>query len=218
MFCRFCGTTLPDDSTFCQSCGKSLATNQTGGAAAAPAPALAPTPIPTQLTPPKSTGARTGFVLALLVVLGLVLWVVISQQNSGSPSSVSQPGRPFAPTTQPRVMPLVDTAFTLNAAQGMHWNFTVPPSATDVRVEGTFTASGGARNDVEVYLLNDDEFVNWQNHHTVSTLYNSGRMTQGTVSAALPSGGGTYHLVFNNQFSLLSPKAVRASIRLHYTL
>jgi hypothetical protein len=26
-------------------------------------------------------------------------------------------------------------------------------------VEGTFTASGGARKDVEVYLLNDDEFV-----------------------------------------------------------
>lgn len=115
-------------------------------------------------------------------------------------------------------MPLVDTAFTLNALQGMHWNFTVPANATDVRVEGTFNASGGARNDIEVYLLTDDEFVNWQNNHTVSTLYNSGRMTQGTLNAPLPPGAGTYHLVFNNKFSLLSPKAVRASIRLHYLL
>jgi hypothetical protein len=161
---------------------------------------------------------RTGFVLVLLVVLGFLLWTVLNQQNSGSRSSGSQPVRPFVSTPQPRVMNLVDTAFTLNAAQGMHWNFNVPASATDVRVEGTFSASGGARNDVEVYLLSDDEFVNWQNNHTVSTLYNSGRMTQGTLNAALPPGVGTYHLVFSNKFSLLSPKAVRASIRLHYAL
>jgi hypothetical protein len=156
--------------------------------------------------------------MALLVVLGFLLWSFINQQNSNSRSSGSQSGRPFIPTAQPRVMTLVDTAFTLNALQGMHWNFNIPANATDVRVEGTFNASGGARNDIEVYVLNDDEFVNWQNNHSVSTLYNSGRMTQGTLNAALPPSAGTYHLVFNNKFSLLSPKAVRASIRLHYTL
>lgn len=156
--------------------------------------------------------------LGVIVVLGLLWWSVANQQNNGNRSSTSQPVQPFIPTPQPRVMNLVDTAFTLNAAQGMNWNFTVPPNATDVRVEGTFTASGGTGNDVEVYLLNDDEFVNWQNHHPVSTLYNSGRMTQGTLDARLSSGAGTYHLVFNNKFSLFSPKAVRASIRLHFSL
>lgn len=208
MFCRFCGAALPDDSTFCQSCGKSQVTNQASTAAAAPAPALAPSQ-----AQPKSKGARTGFTVVLLIVLAFLLWSVFGQKNN---TSVSQ-SRPFT-SPQTRIMPLVDTAFTLNAGQGMHWNFTVPASATNVQVEGTFTASGGTGNDVEVYLLNDDEFVNWQNHHSVSTLYNSGRMTQATVSATLPSGGGTYHLVFNNQFSLLSPKAVKASIRLHYTM
>jgi hypothetical protein len=173
-----------------------------------------PTPAPTT----KNTGARTAIWLVLLLGLGFLLWAVVNQQDASHRSFGSQPGKPFIPTSQPRVMTLVDTAFTLNAAQGMNWNFTVPANATDVHIEGTFTASGGARNDVEVYLLNDDEFVNWQNHHTVSTLYNSGRMTQGTVNAVLPSGGGTYHLVFNNQFSLLSPKAVKANIRLRYTL
>jgi hypothetical protein len=126
--------------------------------------------------------------------------------------------RPAAVPPQPRVTNLVDTAFTLKALQGIHWNFNVPAGASDVRVEGTFNASGGPGNDVEVFLLNDDEFVNWQNGHAVNTLYNSGRMTQGTLNAILPSGPGTYHLVFNNKFSLFSPKAVRASIRLHYTL
>jgi hypothetical protein len=164
-----------------------------------------------------TTGVRVGILLGILLTLVVVFWIV-SQSNSSNSRPIVQQIRQVVPLPQPRVMALVDTAFTLNATQGTHWNFTVPPSATDVRVEGTFSASGGTGNDVEVYLLNDDEFVNWQNHHAVSTLYNSGRMTQGTLNVVLPSGAENYHLVFSNQFSLFSPKAVRASIRLHYTL
>jgi hypothetical protein len=86
-----------------------------------------------------------------------------------------------------------------------------------VRVEGTFNANGGFGNDVEVYLLSDDEFVNWQNGHPVNAFYSSGRITQGTIDTLLPSSGN-YHLVFTNKFSWFSPKAVRASIRLHFNL
>jgi hypothetical protein len=167
--------------------------------------------------PKGSAGVRIGILLGILLTLGVVFWLV-NQSNANNSHPVVQQTRQAVPLPQPRVMNIVDTAFTLNAAQGMNWNFTVPVNATEVRVEGTFTASGGTGNDVEVYLLNDDEFVNWQNHHAVSTLYNSGRMTQGTLDAVLPSGTGTYHLVFNNKFSLFSPKAVRASIRLHFSL
>jgi hypothetical protein len=218
MFCRFCGTTLPTDSTFCQSCGKSLtATTQTStsGAAAATAPAPAPIVAPGPEQRGTKTGMRVGILLGVLLTFFVVFWIVKQFDSNGHPTV--QQIRPTVPVPQPRVMNLVDTAFTLNAAQGMHWNFTVPANATDVRVEGTFNASGGTGNDVEVYLLNDDEFVNWQNRHAVSALYNSGRMTQGTLDAVLPPGAGTYHLVFSNKFSLFSPKAVRASIRLRYT-
>lgn len=218
MFCRFCGTTLPADSTFCQSCGKSLTTtNQASGSGTATAPAPEPIVGPEPERPRTKTGTITGILLGILLTLVVVFWLV-NQSNSNNSHPIVQQIRPAVPTPQPRVMNLVDTAFTLSAEQGMQWNFTVPPSATDVRVEGTFTASGGTGNDVEVYLLNDDEFVNWQNRHAVNALYNSGRMTQGTLDAGLPSGAGTYHLVFSNKFSLFSPKAVRASIRLHYTL
>ena len=215
MFCRFCGTTLPDDSTFCQSCGKSLAISQPSSPVAAAAPA--PAPIRTPAPQSKSSGVRRAIQLGLVVLLSLLVWSIVKQQaSSGTPSA--QPARSFIPLSQPHVMNLVDTAFTLNALQGMNWKFDVPANATNVQVEGTFTASGGARNDVELYLLNDDEFVNWQNGHAVNTLYNSGRLTQGTLNTVLPSGAGTYHLVFNNKFSVFSPKAVKASIRLHYTL
>jgi len=32
----------------------------------------------------------------------------------------------------------------------------------------------------------------------------------------LPSDGGTYHVVFSNEFSVLTPKAVEASLTLKY--
>ena len=80
--------------------------------------------------------------------------------------------------------------------------------AKQVRVQGRFTATGGARNDVEVYVLGKNEFTNWSNGNPTNTFYNSGRATVGDLSVALPDGFGQYYLVFNNKFSLLTPKAV----------
>jgi hypothetical protein len=42
------------------------------------------------------------------------------------------------------------------------------------------------------------------------------KATQGTISATLPSGGGTYYLVFNNGFSIFAKKTVQAAVTLHY--
>jgi hypothetical protein len=94
----------------------------------------------------------------------------------------------------------------------------VPQNADAVRVEGTFSASGGAGNDVEAYIFSNDDFVNWRNRHSVRTFYNSGRITQGTLEVTLPPVPGAYYLVFNNSFSLLSSKTVQTSIRLHFNL
>ena len=89
--------------------------------------------------------------------------------------------------------------------------------ATNVRLQGHFSATGGAGNDVQVYLMNDDEFVNWRNHHPINPIYNSQRATQGTVNVSLPSDAGTYYVVFDNRFSFISPKAVQDNLTLQYT-
>jgi hypothetical protein len=164
-------------------------------------------------------GLTAGIVLGIVVIVviaGTFLWFMNPARSSSHSSDSS--GSQAVPIREPQVMSVVDTAFTLNAAQGMNWHFNVPANATDVRLEGTFTASGGTGNDVEVYVLNDDEFVNWRSGNKVNALYNSGRMTRGTLNTVLPAGAGTYHLVFNNKFSLFTPKAVSASIRLRYML
>jgi hypothetical protein len=93
----------------------------------------------------------------------------------------------------------------------------VPPGATGVTVTGRFTATGGMGNDIIVYVLDEDGFVNFRNGHPARTFYNSGRMTQSSISAVLPDAPGSYYLVFDNRFSLLTPKAIQLNATLGYT-
>ena len=74
----------------------------------------------------------------------------------------------------------------------------------------------GKRNSIEVCVMNDDQFVNWTNQHPLRVIYDSQKVTQGTVKVILPTDGGTYHVVFNNEFSVLTPKAVETSLILKY--
>ena len=83
------------------------------------------------------------------------------------------------------------------------------------KLEGQFRATGGMRNSIEVWVMDDDEFVNWSNNHPVKALYNSQKVTQGTIEVYLRHPG-KYHIVFNNMFSLMTPKAVEASLVLKY--
>jgi hypothetical protein len=92
----------------------------------------------------------------------------------------------------------------------------VPAGAYNVNLRGHFSATGGLGNDIEAYLLTEDDLVNWQNGHTVNALYNSGRVTQKTVNVVLPADAGKYCLVFNNKFSFFVPKAVQTDVTLSY--
>ena len=111
---------------------------------------------------------------------------------------------------------IIDPAFTIEPAHYHYAKFTVPADAQNATVQGRFTASGGAGNDVVVFIFPEDDFVNWQNNHDSKVLYQSGQVTQASINAELP-GPGTYYLVFSNNFSVISPKAVQADITINYT-
>ena len=113
-------------------------------------------------------------------------------------------------------IPIGESAFTVAARSAKQYKFVVPAGASAVRLEGHFTATGGPRNSIEVWVMNDDQFVNWVNQHPLQAIYSSQRVTQGTIRVTLPPDGGTYHVIFNNEFSVLTPKAVEASLALKY--
>jgi hypothetical protein len=115
----------------------------------------------------------------------------------------------------PHTDTIIDSAFTVSAISSRFYRFEIPPGATGIRVEGHFVATGGTGNDIQALVLSEDDFVNWQNGHPASAYYDSGKVTQSTITATLP-GPGVYYLVFNNTFSLITPKAVQARAAVHY--
>jgi hypothetical protein len=82
-------------------------------------------------------------------------------------------------------------------------------------IEGTFAASG-ANNDIEVFLLEESQFLNWQNRHQFRSAYTSGRVTADKLRVELDADPGKYFIVFSNRFSIISNKSVTADLRLRY--
>jgi len=205
MFCVDCGAQLPEDAGFCMRCGRSLT------------PRMQPPAVQAAhfVAQPKKSAHWTAWVL--LAILALVLywgWENAErhpENPSALPSSLSQMILPIRHT-----LIITNTAVSVSALAYSYYKFTVPPGSTNISVDGRFAATGGIGNDIEVYILNRDSFVNFQNHHDSPTYYNSGKVTENEINAVLP-GAGTYYLVLNNNFSLITPKAVQVSATLRYT-
>jgi hypothetical protein len=196
MFCPKCGVESPDDSQFCRKCGKLMGVS-TGAVAAAPP------------TPPKRNVAL--WVLLPLLAL-LVVWVAVRLVANQSFGPTLVPASP-----QSRVYSeSFNKSITIPALNFFYVPFTVPAGSSNVRMQGHFVATGGSGNDVEVFLLNADAFTNWRNGHKANAIYSSGKVTQDSPNAGLPSDAGTYYLVFNNRFSLIAPKAVEANLNFTY--
>jgi hypothetical protein len=226
MFCNECGSQVPDGSKFCQQCGKGTIPNSAGGTSSGGAQAvqMSPVPQPTAVVAQKRSSATRS--VLLLVLIGLVGWLIYGFASNSSPNRNSQSASIIPaiqqPVIQPVTIPLSEKAFTIGSGKYLYFKFTIPPQSSEVHMQGRFEASGGSGNDVEVVVVTEDAFTNWQNHHSVPTYYNSGRVTVGSVDARLPSTIGnpgepaTYYLIFNNAFSVFSNKAVSADITLHY--
>lgn len=229
MFCPKCGKELPDDSQFCVKCGHAMPVAESSPVPHDPVPSVpvAPAAVPPPVAPiapaapamaQPSGGGKWGWKLVGVVFVIVLLWALAKGVSSlshntggtGSGSALSQ----IVP--QARTQTIVDGALTVAARGSTYYPITVPADATAVSVDGHFTATGGIGNDIEVYVLTEDNFVNFKNGHPSPTLYNSGKVTQDSISVTLPASGN-YYLVFNNNFSLLTPKAVQATATLHFT-
>lgn len=112
---------------------------------------------------------------------------------------------------------LLDDTLAVAAATRAQRSWTIDPAkAPNGKFCGTFRAYGGSGNDIRVLFLDDVNYLNYCNNHPAKPLYDSGVRTAGEW--ALPvTVQGTYHLVFENSFSFLTPKNVLVHCWLEYT-
>ncbi|HKW16864.1 MAG TPA: hypothetical protein VJO35_05090 [Terriglobales bacterium] len=120
---------------------------------------------------------------------------------------------PLSAQTEMQPKALCEQAFTIPAHSAKTCAFIVPEGHV-AKLEGHFQATGGPRNTIEVWVMDDDAYVNWENHHASRALYNSQKATVGTVRLVLRPG--KYHVAFDNLFSIMTPKAIEANFALEF--
>jgi hypothetical protein len=119
-----------------------------------------------------------------------------------------------------QTQPATDDHFTVAAMNLQDSPFSVAEGVKDVRLSGTFKATGGTASKIIVLVMTDDQYARWQNSHSGVTstpsnggaLYNSGEVTQGTINLSLPDNPANYHVVFNNTH-FRYPKAIEADLK-----
>jgi hypothetical protein len=217
--CSKCGASLPDESQFCLKCGKPVFL-----------PAISPAVVedlPPEIRKPRRTRPMlVGILLAMLA--GIILWAGMSD----SPSA--QQVQKFVGWKDDRI--ILDAPFSVGPHTFRYYKFALPEGSVNVAVVGQFTSAadnsnGGNRrdptkarnkekedidNNLEVYVLTDSAFTVWQNGYATSSLYESGRVREGSVQAEVPAGAGIYYLVFSNKSAPKTSKSVRATVVLRY--
>jgi zinc-ribbon domain len=210
--CAKCGNSMPDGAQVCPKCGNPVT--------------LPPREIPVVELPaaaalprPRPKRRRLFLWMLLGVIVATVIWVVVSDD-------------PYAQGVQELVgwkhdEAILETPFSVTAHSFRYYKFALPEGSTNVTIMGQFTVSAepfkgkkspakDSENNVEVFVLSEASFAVWQNGYATSSVYESGRVSQGTVQADLPAGAGIYYLIFSNKFDPKSAKNVNATFQLRY--
>ncbi len=215
--CSKCGANLPDGAQFCLRCGKPVSSPPKTKPASDSAEVV---DIPPEAPRTKAKRRRVFPWVILGFVVVLIAWIGLSE------SPVAQQIQELAGWKHDQT--ILDEPFTVGAHTFRYYKFSLPEGSVNVAIVGQFTASeGGARrdtakdkgsddNNIEVSVLTEPAFTVWQNGYATSAIYESGKVSMGTVQADIPAGAGIYYLVFSNKFAPKTPKNVHATVLLRY--
>jgi len=136
-----------------------------------------------------------------------------SASHSSPQNSVISYVKP-SPVYRTITVTIVDDTLVVEPGYYRYYQFSIPEEAGVVTVNGRFTTTGGEGNDIMVFIMTPDDFINWQNRHESRVYYQSGQKTVDSINVNLAPG--TYYLVYSNTFSLVSNKVVKTNLSYSY--
>ena len=217
--CAKCGASLPDEAQFCLKCGKPVSLPPKS-------PAVVEA-IPLEIRQPRPK-RRIFLGILLAALIGAILWVGLSD----SPSA--QQVQEFVGWKHDQI--ILDAPFSIGPHTFRYYKFALPEGSVNVAIVGQFSSFADSSNigkrrdtarsknsenedidnNIEVYVLTDSAFTVWQHGYATSSVYESGKVSEGSVQADVPAGAGIYYLVFSNKAAPKAAKNVHAAVLLRY--
>jgi hypothetical protein len=140
-----------------------------------------------------------------LIVAGLLH---TSQVGGGKPASnITQPNFDY-------ILGISNGTMQLNPHSYTFYHFAAPEKTSKAHVKGDFALQGNGSN-IRVYVLDEENFVNWKSSHQFSAYYDSGQQTTGTIDVSVPLGK-TLYLIYDNSQSSIPSKKVFSKMNLVY--
>jgi hypothetical protein len=139
------------------------------------------------------------------------------QAPSAAPSAVHDPqpsserGTPEAGSIRSHFIAIFNHSIRAWPGQWHQRQFQIHDTWIKPRLRGWFRASGGA-NDIEVYVITDEQFEPFQAGKAFFSVYASGRVS--ATSVDVPLTPGVYYLIISNRWAQVTSKIVDVDLRL----
>lgn len=130
--------------------------------------------------------------MKILTIFSIVLWSFFPQGRNASP----------------RGFIILDGDYQVKAQGYTSFPFVVDARFGNVLLKGQITVQGQSNYDIEFCVVNYSQLEHFMNGYATETIYSTGRVKMKQFEVFLTPG--QYYLLFNNKYSILTAKQVRA--------
>ena len=97
------------------------------------------------------------------------------------------------------------------------WRFDLASRGRNFRLKGSFVVTAGGSRDINAYVVDAVEYVNYRGSNPYFySLYSRRRVSVGRFDLPLDKNSGPYYFILSNRFSLWTDKWVEGEITLTY--